>query len=130
MHTMQQQDNYTADCSITMEPREMETLDDTKIDRAEEIEKMEDDTANMKPSHDPFTAEEEKRLIRKLDFWYDSILSNDLHCFTWPVSHISLQDCPPHDGNIYAAKLRQGCHECCDTVQFQCRFEAYHYCRL
>lgn len=53
----------------------MEALNDTKIDRAEEIEKMEDDTANMKPSHDPFTPEEEKRLVRKLDFWYDNILS-------------------------------------------------------
>lgn len=46
-------------------------VDDTKVDRAEEIEKMEDDAANMKPTSDSFTPEEEKRLIRKLDFWYD-----------------------------------------------------------
>lgn len=59
-----------------MGPRDMETLGETKIDRAEEIEKVEDDAANMKPSNDPFTPEEEKRLIRKLDFWYNMILSN------------------------------------------------------
>jgi hypothetical protein len=54
-----------------MEPRDMEVHADTKVDRAEEIEKMEYDAANMKPSSDPFTPEDEKRLIRKLDFWYD-----------------------------------------------------------
>lgn len=52
-----------------MEPRDMEAVDETKIDGAEEIEKVEEDAANMKPSNDPFTPEEEKRLIRKLDFW-------------------------------------------------------------
>ncbi|KAM0451073.1 hypothetical protein ACHAPV_010201 [Trichoderma viride] len=52
-----------------MEPRDMEAVEKTKIDGAEEIEKVEDDPANMKPSNDPFTPEDEKRLIRKLDFW-------------------------------------------------------------
>lgn len=47
----------------------MEVHDDTKVDRAEEIEKMEDDGANMKPRSDGFTPEEEKRFVRKIDFW-------------------------------------------------------------
>lgn len=57
----------------------MEAVEKTKIDGAEEIEKVEDDPANMKPSNDPFTPEEEKRLIRKLDFWYDITLFNSLN---------------------------------------------------
>lgn len=83
----------------------MEAVDESKIDAAEEIEKVEDDPANMKPSNDPFTPEEEKRLIRKLDFWYDIALSNSLNLM-WPDSHQSLQDHPPYDGDVYAAKLR------------------------
>ncbi|KAL7895564.1 major facilitator superfamily domain-containing protein [Trichoderma sp. SZMC 28014] len=59
-----QQDGPSANYSMTMEP-----VDETKINGAEEIEKVEDDAANMKPTNDPFTAEDEKRLIRKLDFW-------------------------------------------------------------
>ncbi|PON22908.1 hypothetical protein TGAM01_v208163 [Trichoderma gamsii] len=64
-----QQDSLSADYPMNMEPRNMEAVDESKIDAAEEIEKVEDDPANMKPSNDPFTPEEEKRLIRKLDFW-------------------------------------------------------------
>lgn len=57
----------------------MQVVDETKIDGAEEIEKVEDDPANMKPTNDPFTAEDEKRLIRKLDFWYDITLFNSFN---------------------------------------------------
>lgn len=122
-----QQDSHSANHSMNMEPRDMEAVEETKIDAAEEIEKVEDDPANMKPSNDPFTPEEEKRLIRKLDFWYDTAPFQQLELM-WPDSHLSLQDHPPHDGDIYAAKLRQGRHECCNAVQLQCRFEAHHYC--
>jgi hypothetical protein len=72
------QDGRSTDHSIDMEPRDMEAVEEKKIDGLEEIEKIEDDAANMKPSSDPFTPEEEKRLIRKLDFWYDNILSNSI----------------------------------------------------
>lgn len=64
---------------MTMEPRDMQAVDEAKINGAEEIEKVEDDPANMKPTNDPFTPEEEKRLVRKLDFWYDMTLLNSFN---------------------------------------------------
>lgn len=76
-----QQDGPSANYSMTMEP-----VDETKINGAEEIEKVEDDAANMKPTNDPFTAEDEKRLIRKLDFWYH-ITPFDQPQLVWPDSN-------------------------------------------
>lgn len=63
------QKSQSSSYSVTMAPNDMEVLDDTKHDGAEEIEKLEDDAANLKPSGETFTPEDERRLIRKLDFW-------------------------------------------------------------
>lgn len=70
---IEQQKSHSSGYSVTMASHDMEVLDDTKHDGAEEIEKMEDDTANMKPTSETFTPEDERRLIRKLDFWYDNL---------------------------------------------------------
>lgn len=72
---IEQQNSHSSSYSVTMAPHDMEVLDDTKHEGAEEIEKMEDDTANMKPTSETFTPEDERRLIRKLDFWYDDLFS-------------------------------------------------------
>lgn len=48
---------------------ELAVHEDTKRDMAEEVEKL-DDVDVAKAGSDPFTPEEERRLVRKLDFWY------------------------------------------------------------
>lgn len=50
-----------------MEPANMANLASDKS-IIEEVEKVDDDA--VKVHRDPFTAEEERRLVRKLDLWY------------------------------------------------------------
>jgi hypothetical protein len=45
---------------------------DGKTNLSEEIEKA-DDLDHAKAGGDPFTAKDERRLVRKLDLWYDMI---------------------------------------------------------
>lgn len=78
-----QQKSHPSGYSVTMAPYDMEVVDDTKHEGAEEIEKMEDDTANMKPTSETFTPEDERRLIRKLDFWYDAPFT--IFCDQWLI---------------------------------------------
>lgn len=125
-----QQKSHSSGYSVTMAPHDMEVLDDNKHDGAEEIEKMEDDTANMKPTSETFTPEDERRLIRKLDFWYATtfilVISTRL---PRSMAHSSVKDYSSYDGDVHAAELRQGCHECRNTIQLQCGLEAHHNCR-
>lgn len=58
---------------MNMKSTDMSVHDDVKVNLAEELEKIEDDSP--KAARECFTPEEEKRLIRKLDFWYTSSTS-------------------------------------------------------
>ncbi|KAL7943657.1 major facilitator superfamily domain-containing protein [Trichoderma barbatum] len=64
-----QQESHSSNHSVAMMPHDRKGIDDTEHEGAEVIEKIEDDGTNMKPTKASFTPEEEKRLIRKLDFW-------------------------------------------------------------
>ena len=49
----------------------MNSYDDAKGIMADEIEKMENDSSKV--ASESFTPAEEKRLVRKLDFWYAAL---------------------------------------------------------
>lgn len=64
-----------------MKSTDMSVHDDAKVNMAEELEKVEDDSP--KAARESFTPEEEKRLIRKLDFWYRSSASPSMERHTF-----------------------------------------------
>jgi hypothetical protein len=78
--------------------------EEVKWDLAEEVEKV-DELDATKAGGEPFTPEEERRLVRKLDFWYVLMLTPEPAQHEMSISLTCTKDCSPHDGNIHSTEL-------------------------
>lgn len=87
-----------------------------KDDMLPDVEQIDtvDNQEMSKKQEEMFTPEEERKLVRKLDFWYVAS-----HAFGLPTTANNQKDHAALDGHIHASKLRQRRHGRCHTVQLR-----------